>query len=161
MELRMRYRNASGSVKEHTLRAWSERGHYITGFSEEDGGLRTFLKFRVLAYLDGSEAVLAQPHMPPPPPPSPKASPDSRPQILFTGFAQALRENLEEQAAQAGMKVVKTVTTQLAVLCCGPNAGPTKMHDAQQRGSITLSEAEFRRLCETGEIPEPEFGAGG
>ena len=59
------------------------------------------------------------------------------------------------------MKVVKTVTTQLAVLCCGPNAGPSKMHDAQQRGSITLSEAEFRRLCETGEIPEPEFGVGG
>jgi hypothetical protein len=156
MVLRMRYRNASGVIKEHTLRSWAERGHYITGFSEEDGGLRTFLKCRVLAYLDGSAAVLSQPHMPPPPPPAPRAAPDSRPQILFTGFAQALRAQLEEQAERTGMKVVKTVTTHLALLCCGPNAGPTKMHDAQQRGSITLSEAGFQRLCETGEIPDPE-----
>ena len=154
--LRMRYRNASGVVKEHSLRAWTERGHYITGFSEEDGGPRTFLKFRVLAYLDGSEAALSQPHMPPPPPPAPRAAPDSRPQILFTGFAQAQRAQLEAQADRAGMKVVKTVTTNLALLCCGPNAGPKKLLDAQARGSITLSESAFQRLCETGEIPEPE-----
>ena len=160
MVLRMRYKNASGVVKVHGLKAWTERGHYITGFSEEDGGPRTFLKFRVLEYLDGSEAALAQPHMPPPPAPAPRATPDSRPQILFTGFAQAQRAQLEAQANEAGMKVVKTVTNGLALLCCGPTAGPKKLHDAQARGSITLSEAAFQRLCETGEVPDPYLEEG-
>ena len=157
--LQMRYRNASGVVKEHTLKSWTERGHYITGFSEEDGGIRTFLKFRVLDYLNGSEQVLSSPHMPPPPRLQPKAKADARAQILFTGFGHALREQLEAQAERAGLKVVKTVTVNLALLCCGPNAGPTKMHDARDRGSITLSEGEFQRLCESGEIPDPDGGA--
>jgi hypothetical protein len=160
MVLRLLYKNASGVVKAHSLKAWAERGHYITGFSEEDGGPRTFLKFRVLEYLDGSEAALAQPYMPPPPSPAPRAAPDSRPQILFTGFAQVRRAQLEAQASEAGMKVVKTVTNGLALLCCGPNAGPKKLHDAQARGSITLSEATFRRLCETGEVPDPYLEEG-
>lgn len=154
-ELQLRYCNASGVVKKHTLKSWTERGHYITGFSEEDCGIRTFLKFRVMDYLNGTERALSTPHMPPPPRLQPRAHADSRAQILFTGFGKALRAQLEEQAERAGLKVVKTVTQGLALLCCGPNAGPTKMHDAQARGSITLDEAGFQRLCETGEIPEP------
>lgn len=154
--MRFRYRNAAGEESIRTLTAWAEEGQYIKGHCAERGGIRTFLKFRVLEYLDGSDRALTVPHMAPPAPPSFRRPPDDRPQILFTGFPRVQRADLERRAEEAGFWVAKGVTQHLAILCGGPNAGPTKLKDARALGSIVLGQAEFLRLCATGEIPDPD-----
>lgn len=151
------YRNAEGVERVHTITSWAEKGHYITGYSEEAMAPRTFLKFRVLEYLDGSATLLSSPSAPPPPPRlSRLAQPDDRARILFTGFPSVQRADLERRADQAGLRVVKGITQNLAFLCCGPNAGPTKLEAAREQGSIVLRQYEFMTLCETGEIPDPK-----
>lgn len=153
--LRFEYRNARGEVATYAIRAWREEGRYLHGWCQERGELRTFLKFRVLAYQDGGAARLADPHPAPPPPPAPKAPPDQRPQILFTGFPQVQRADLERRAVAAGCRVVKTVTQGLALICGGPNAGPAKMDAARAQGVLALRQDEFLLMCETGEVPDP------
>lgn len=153
--LKILYRNAEGDERIHTLLSWSEAGHYITGYSEEAKAPRTFLKFRVQAYLDDSSVLLSAPQMPPPPRIRERAPKDDRPRILFTGFPSVQRAVLEQRAEEAGLRVVKGIALNMAFLCCGPTAGPTKLQAAREQGSIVLRQDEFLRLCETGEIPEP------
>lgn len=149
------YRNAKGDVSTHRLKdGWAESGKYLQGFCLVDGGFRTFLKHRVLEYLAGSSERLSDPHPPAPPPPT--KSKEARAEILFTGFPSAQRAALEEVAGRSGMKVVKTVTNGLTYLCCGPNAGPTKVSSARERGLYILSDASFQALLETGELPDHE-----
>lgn len=154
--IRFRYRNAEGVERIHTISSWSEQGHYITGFSEEAQAPRTFLKFRVLEYLDDSAMLLSSPHAPPPPRVTKRAAEDDRARILFTGFPSVQRADLERRANEAGLRVVKGITQNMVFLCCGPNAGPTKIEAARVQGSIVMRQYEFLRLCETGEIPDPK-----
>jgi hypothetical protein len=154
--LSFHYCNASGREAVYTLRNWREDGRYVIGWCEDLGKVCTFLKFRVISYLDGGAGQLADPHPTPPPPPAPKASPDARPQILFTGFPSVQRSDLERRADAAGCRVVKTVTLGLSLICGGPNAGPAKMSMARGQGVLTLRQDEFLRMCETGEVPDPD-----
>lgn len=156
IDLHFLYRNAHGVEKTHRVIKWSEDGRYIQGFSETDGAFRTFLKFRVVRYLDGSDGSLVDPHPTPPPKPSNAVPVDDRPQIVFTGFPAVQRADLERRADQAGMRVVKSVTQNLTLICGGPNAGPSKLAKARSQGVITLRQDEFLLLCETGEIPDAE-----
>lgn len=64
-------------------------------------------------------------------------------QILFTGFDREHREILEEMAMDMGFKVVKNVTKNLAYLCTGYNAGPSKISSAIDVGAEVIDEAEF------------------
>ncbi|MDE1716267.1 hypothetical protein PWG14_27760 [Chromobacterium amazonense] len=146
--LTLLYRNQTGQEKEHTLSQWKESGKYLIGWSLQDEGVRTFRKDRVLQYLDGSDLLLNEPI------PEPPAKPGQAPTILFTGFSAVKRDELEALAATSGMKVVKTPTLKLSYLCCGPNAGPTKIEKARQAGAWLMDDIGLRNLILTGELQD-------
>lgn len=144
------YQDARGQVKDWALKNWKESGKYITGFCSQDDKYRTYRKDRVLEYLANAASVLLQPFIEPPPPVS------AKPDVLFTGFLKARRAELEAIAVNAGMRVRKTVTQNLVFLCCGPNAGPTKIEGARDKGSFIMFEDSFLSMLETGELTEAE-----
>lgn len=144
------YCDARGVETEWFLTTWREQGLYVTAVT--DKGPRTFLKHRVVRYLQG-EGLLDNPCPPPPPRPARRPA-DTRPQILFTGFPAAQRIALESKADVTGLHVVKTVTMKLQFICGGPTAGPTKMDNAREQNCVVLNEPQFHLLCETGEIPD-------
>ncbi len=71
-----------------------------------------------------------------------------RPQILFTGFAAARRQQLEAAARRAGLHVVTKVTRNLRWLCTGPKDSPGKTAQALERGAEILTESQFQSLPE-------------
>lgn len=152
LPLRFSYQDAKGESREWTLIRWSENTRYIQGRTATDSLPRTFRKDRVQAYLEGHDQLLFD-RAPPAPEPAPKAQPDTRPQILFTGFKAADRAQLEAMAAENGFRVVKTVTNLLAVLCIGYNAGPAKVEEAREKGAFVLDQEQLRHLINTGEVP--------
>lgn len=85
----------------------------------------------------------------------PKKDPDkNKPQICFTGFRPAQKENLYDHAQQNGMKIVKSVTKKLSFLCIGENAGPSKMKKAKEQNIFIMNEQQFLQMLETGELPD-------
>lgn len=135
LPLRFSYQDAKGESREWTLIRWSENTRYIQGRTATDSLPRTFRKDRIQAYLEGHDQLLFD-RAPPAPEPAPQAQPDTRPQILFTGFKAADRAQLEAMAAENGFRVVKTVTNLLAVLCIGYNAGPARSKRLGRRGPL-------------------------
>ena len=55
-------------------------------------------------------------------------------------------------AINAGLPIVKSVTKNLAYLCCGENAGYKKLEKAKEINAILLTRKEFINFLETGEI---------
>lgn len=82
-----------------------------------------------------------------------RATAKDAPEILFTGFKKERRAELEYLASDAGMTVRTRITENLDFLCAGSNAGPAKLAAARERGIAILSETDFERLLETGELP--------
>jgi len=78
-------------------------------------------------------------------------------EICFTGFGITERKGLEQEASEAHLDVVKSVTKQLRYLVVGPNAGPSKLKKAQEREVVILTLTQFRAMLETGELPDSEF----
>lgn len=68
---------------------------------------------------------------------------DHRPQICFTGFRPEEMNNLIALAENNGLKVVKSVTVGLNYLCCGENAGPSKIEKAKENGVLLISSQEL------------------
>ena len=148
------YTNTEGTTKLRKVTGWTEEGHYIVGNDlESNGAPRTFRKDRIAEYLNGSAAALKEPHSRPPPKLI-KAAPEAhRPNILFTGFAAALRAQLESNCTAAGLKVVKTVTQNLAFVC----AGPSKLTKARVQGSFIVNADDLPELLESGVLPDRIF----
>lgn len=73
-------------------------------------------------------------------------------EVCFSGFGSSERDELEAEASSRGLKVVTSVTKQLAVLVAGNNAGPTKLKKAQDQGVRIMNSAEFRAFLETGSL---------
>ena len=161
--LRFTYCNAEGEASERLISKWLEAGHYIKGFDAAKGRVLTFRKDRVREYLDGCETLLKGPSASPPPKPARQASPDSRPQILFTGYGAAQRKALEAQASEAGLFIVATVTKGLTFLACGPNAGPAKVEKSRAQGVYIVADQHLQALLLTGELldelPTDDTGA--
>ena len=150
--LRFMYCDSSGTVSERSLTSWKENSLYIQGRNELDTLPRTFRKDRVQEYLEGAEHLLFD-LAPLAPAPAPKALPDERPQILFTGFKAADRAALEQHAQANGLRVMKTASKALALLCIGSNAGPTKVEAAHAAGAFIVTEEQLVKLLKTGEVP--------
>ena len=74
-------------------------------------------------------------------------------EICFTGFSDATRAQLEQEARDAHLEVVKSVTKSLRYLVTGPNAGPAKLAKAQEQEVVLLDVMQFRNMLETGELP--------
>ncbi len=149
------YCNSRGEIHEHRLDRWVEVGRYIRS-RREDGTPLTFRIDRIRAYLDGCDAYLDNPVQEAPPMVEPRKPRDMRPQVLFTGFPQAVRAELEAASDAAGLNVVKSVTQRLTFLCGGSNAGPSKLEKARAQGVYILDEKQLRLLLETGELPDSD-----
>ncbi|RLM12848.1 BRCT domain-containing protein [Gibbsiella quercinecans] len=63
--------------------------------------------------------------------------------ICFTGFEKNKKNELTSIAGSHNYFVKSAVTKDLDYLCCGENAGPSKISKARQNGTILLSENEF------------------
>lgn len=73
------------------------------------------------------------------------------PQVCFSGYGDDRRFQLERSARAIGLAVVPAVTVRLAYLCCGPNAGPSKISKALKQGArLVRSEDELAVLLERG-----------
>lgn len=151
-QLRFIYLDAHGVTSERTLTRWSENTRYIQGRNEVDSLPKTYRKDRIVQFLAGEEHLLNE-SAPPAPEPKPRAAPDDRPQILFTGFKAAQRAELEHTAVKHGLRVMKTAGKALAFLCIGDNAGPAKVEKAREAGAFILDELQLHALFETGELP--------
>lgn len=145
-------RDPTGKVR--TLVSWRETGKYIEGVDAADRRFKTFRKDLIARYLDGAEDLLGDPF------PERASLPQKRktaaPQILFTGFPSAQRAALEAKAVEAGLGICKSVTQACLYVVGGPNAGPTKVRKAREKGAYILDERQFHALLTTGELPESE-----
>lgn len=146
------YRDAHGAISKRTLTRWSENTRYIQGRNETNSLPKTYRKDCIVQFLTGEEHLLNE-AAPPAPEPKPGAAPDERPQILFTGFKSAKREELERLAVEQGLRVMKAASKALAFLCIGDNAGPTKVEKAREAGAFILDELQLHALFESGELP--------
>ncbi|EPJ5822028.1 BRCT domain-containing protein [Pluralibacter gergoviae] len=66
--------------------------------------------------------------------------------ICFTGFSKDRKNALITIAIALEFSVTKDVTKTLDYLCCGDNAGPSKINKAKQNGAKLLSEDEFLKF---------------
>lgn len=155
------YENAAGKIREVRLLPWEETGLYIEGYCLDTLQYKSFLKFRVIEYLEGSESLLRQPY------PSAaeidehitqlktKTVPkDIKIEVCFTGFPAVQKLSLQNKAIMHGMHVVTDVTVNLKFLVAGPTRGPAKIKKARAKGLLILLEHEFHDLLETGELPD-------
>jgi len=74
-------------------------------------------------------------------------------QICFSGFSAVERRQLESEAEEAHLEVVKSVTQSLRYLVTGPNAGPAKLQKAREQEVVLLKTDQFHTMLETGELP--------
>lgn len=72
--------------------------------------------------------------------------------ICFTGFKSKDKQELIELAEKADMLVRTKVVDHLKVLCCGNNAGPSKIKSALEVGAAILNRQQFEHFIETGEL---------
>lgn len=75
-------------------------------------------------------------------------------QVCFTGFSADEKLELVALAGEARLEVVGSVTKNLAFLCAGANAGPSKLEKARQQGVHVLSREHLEHLIETGELQD-------
>ncbi|WP_455427507.1 BRCT domain-containing protein [Dryocola sp. LX212] len=139
----------------------AENDIYIQGISllpQDEGKFKSFRKDRVVTELNSF------------PPDPPKAISTVNPHnysskrikseifdICFTGFKKEIRTELETLATNNDMVVRKSVANNLQVLCCGENAGPTKIKTARNNNTIIVNEEAFINLLLTGEIEDQEI----
>jgi len=167
--IRFTYKDSKGDVSDRELIQWKETSLYLQGRTDADTFPKSYRKDRIVAFLVGEELLLGD-AAPAAPTAAPRQSPvefaasaaaSGQPtllprgihQILFTGFAAAHRAELERQAEESGMKVMRTAGKSLTFLCYGDNAGPSKVIKAQEAGAFIIDSAEFCRLLNTGEMP--------
>ncbi len=143
------YEDAEGNLSTREVRPIIDDGVYLKGFCYAAGEQRTFRRDRILTVISGEHLLRsATPMNPQPRRQAPKAI-----EILFTGFSEDDRQDLELDAELNDMRVRKSVTRNLTFVCAGPNAGPRKLAEARAQGCQILSEDEFHHLLETGEVP--------
>jgi len=81
------------------------------------------------------------------------AKPKPSTSICFSGFTKSDAEAYGKEAENLGFAVTKSVTKSMTYLCCGPlGAGPSKVKKAESQGAKLISEKEFLRILETGEL---------
>lgn len=165
--IKFTYRDAMGEISHRELIQWKESSLYLQGRSSADTFPKTYRKDRIVAFVTGEDLLLNDAA---PPTPKVRANPlelaaaaaasrqPSAPmngihQVLFTGFAAVQRAELERQAEESGMKVMKTAGKSLTFLCYGDNAGPTKVAKAQEAGAFIIDSEQFLHLIQTGELP--------
>ncbi|WP_338498048.1 BRCT domain-containing protein [Delftia tsuruhatensis] len=157
---RFTYQGFSGEEGQRTVLVQSigENGAntYLEGRCEQARAPRTFRTDRINGPLvDMDTGELLQVHellalvpersyvdVSPPTPSRPKAQ-EWRNAVLFTGFPQQRRDELEEMAEAAGWLVRGSVGPTLDYMVTGPKAGTSKLAQAQEHGTIVVGEDDF------------------
>ncbi|WP_029687047.1 hypothetical protein [Tatumella saanichensis] len=157
-EMHFVYINANARIGSYSIISISLSDNHIQGICQSSHSIKTFRKDRILK--ECASAVEAQ-----------HACQSFLPEnyihltrvvkpknhsfdICFTGFKKADKERLSEVAQAHNMTVRNSVTQNLQMLCCGYNAGPSKVTAARMKGTIVIDEESFVRFLETGEIPD-------
>ncbi|MDG4866559.1 hypothetical protein P8631_00845 [Guyparkeria sp. 1SP6A2] len=153
------YQNAKGEVRAHSIGGQRIQGAYLQGF--EGGKFRTFLLDRIIETYDDAgemEDWLDHHRANPPAPVAVSRPTDERIEVLFTGFPRDERELMEIEAGRHGMKVVKSVTQGLGILCVYGDLSPGrfelngKIPAAQDGGALVMDENDLQWLWDFGEI---------
>ncbi|WP_413722746.1 BRCT domain-containing protein [Sodalis sp. RH24] len=152
------YINAKRIVRVFSLLQVSDSELHIQGICSQSNTLKTFRKDRIIEEFYTLDDALSRyetldksqyDHY--------VTSPKKKPSLLevcFTGFKKNDKDRLITLAEENKLLVRSSVTQNLQFLCCGYNAGPTKVTAARMKGVIILNEDEFGLMLETGEIPE-------
>lgn len=155
------YKDARGYITARMVTNISETERYIQGICLKAEALRTFRKDRILEYVDDPQIINEKLEYHLANNPNPISFPNSHhgnihgsPEICFTGFKKADKDELIKIAESAGMFIRSSVTKKLEFLCCGYNAGPKKIEKSRHQGVVVLSESQLKTMLETGEIPE-------
>ena len=78
---------------------------------------------------------------------------DKKFEVCFTGFKKSEKDELIDLAKGNNMFLRTTVTKNLGLLVCGPNAGPAKIKMANEDGIACVFGADgFDQFIEKGEI---------
>jgi NAD-dependent DNA ligase len=82
----------------------------------------------------------------------PKKRDKGGPEICFTGFTDAEKEELSVLAIQANFHVVTSVTVGLSVLCVGAAPGEVKIKKATERNAKILTREELESAIRSGDF---------
>lgn len=157
---RFTYQGFSGDEGQRTVLVQSigdSGAHtYLEGMCEQARAPRTFRTDRIsgpLTDMDTGELLSVHELLALVPDRSyvdaaPPASAQRKPQewrqaVLFTGFPQKRRDELEEMAEAAGWLVRGSVGPTLDYMVTGPRAGTSKLTQAQEHGTIVVGEDDF------------------
>ncbi|EAO4365570.1 hypothetical protein I5398_22500 [Citrobacter freundii] len=157
-EMHFVYINANARIGAHSISNVSHSDSHIQGICQSAHSIRTFRKDRILQeFSSADEAQLS----------CQSFLPENylhltkviKPKTLtfdvcFTGFKKSDKERLIEVAEANSLTVRSSVTQNLQMLCCGYNAGPSKVNAARMKGTIVIDEESFVHFIETGEIPD-------
>lgn len=150
--LRFIYEDANGNTSTREVSQFTHDGVYIEGYCHSRKAQRTFRRDRVVEYLEGEELLMpmidASDFVDEPFADCPVM------EILFTGFSEDERFDLEVDAEEAGLVVRKTVTKNLVFVCAGPRAGSSKLAKARGQGCLILDKSQLKRMLFTGELLE-------
>ncbi|HDC4352568.1 TPA: hypothetical protein O8L21_003902 [Enterobacter cloacae] len=157
-EMHFVYINANARIRAHSISNVSHSDSHIQGICQSAHSIRTFRKDRILQEFASADEAQQS---------CQSFFPENylhltkviKPKTLtfdvcFTGFKKADKERLIEVAEANSLTVRSSVTQNLQMLCCGYNAGPSKVNAARMKGTIVIDEESFVHFIETGEIPD-------
>lgn len=157
-ELHFVYINANGRIGVHSIQSISYSENHIQGICKNTDRIKTFRKDRILKQYNSPEQAIQEcasflpesySHL------TKQSGPKKNTfDVCFTGFKKADKERLVDKANEQGLTVRTSVTQSLQMLCCGYNAGPSKVSAARMKGTIIIDEPGFIHFLETGEIPD-------
>lgn len=154
--LRFIYRKANGEESTRTVTHWREEGNHFIGLCSSDNSIKSFLKPRVVQWLDGTEPAFDLPTQPLPE----IKKPAQQHTVCFTCFAEADKPAFRRMAEQAGLKVVTDVRKHLTFLCIGNYGNAARAFRkrtlARLEGAYIIPADAFANLLETGELPDYE-----
>ncbi|MGL5005823.1 hypothetical protein [Plesiomonas sp.] len=152
------YINAQGCIAAHSIENVSHSESYTQGICKKTHSIKTFRNDRVLKQYSSSEQATQECN---------KFHPEnyshlikkseSKPKtfdVCFTGFKKADKDRLIGIGIARGLTIRSSVTQNLQMLCCGYNAGPSKVTAARMNGVIIINELGFIHFIDTGEIPD-------
>lgn len=157
-EMHFVYINAKARIDAYSIINISHSDNHIQGICQSAHSIRTFRKDRILHVFPSAEEAkhACKSFLPENFVHLTKVT-KPRPQtfdICFTGFKKSDRERLTIISESNDLKVRNSITQNLQILCCGYNAGPSKVNAARMKGVIIIDETGFMHFIETGEIPE-------
>lgn len=154
------YINGNARIGAHSLINISRSEHHIQGICTKSHSVKTYRLDRILKEYGSAEEASGScdsfnsdsySHL------VSKSKTSLKKQtfdICFTGFKKADKERLIAVASENELTVRDSVTKNLQILCCGYNAGPSKVNAARMKGTVIIDESGFSHFIETGEIPD-------